>query len=153
MPLPTIFDKNVTDSIISRIEKLTPESKPLFGKMNVGQMLAHCNVTYRYVYEAEAFKAPSPFFKLILKLLVKKMVVNEVPYKPGGRTGPDFIITDERNFREEQSKLIGFIQRTQQLGASHFEGKESHSFGKLTAAEWNNMFYKHIDHHLRQFGV
>ena len=34
-----------------------------------------------------------------------------------------------------------------------FEGKESNSFGPLTKGEWNNMFYKHLDHHLSQFGV
>ena len=46
-----------------------------------------------------------------------------------------------------------FIVKTQFLGASHFEGKESHSFGNLTSSEWNNMFYKHLNHHLEQFGV
>lgn len=153
MALPNVFDRQVSDALIRRIRQLNPATKPLFGKMNVAQMLAHCNVTYRYVYEPEAFKAPSPFMKFILKMLVKKMVVNEVPYKPGGRTGPDFIISDEKNFLEEQEKLVGFIEKTQQLGETYFDGKESHSFGKLSAIEWNNMFYKHLDHHLRQFGV
>jgi hypothetical protein len=39
------------------------------------------------------------------------------------------------------------------MGADAFEGKESNSFGKLTASEWNIMMYKHLDHHLTQFGV
>ena len=47
--------------------------------------------------------------------------------------------------------LSGDITKTQQLGENYFEGKESNSFGKLTASEWNNMFYKHLDHHLSQF--
>ncbi|WP_337994864.1 hypothetical protein [Polaribacter ponticola] len=49
--------------------------------------------------------------------------------------------------------MIGFILKTQELGADYFDGKESHSFGKLTEKEWNNTFYKHLDHHLTQFGV
>ena len=49
--------------------------------------------------------------------------------------------------------LIQYIQKVQQLGEQHFDGKESLSFGTLNKTEWNNMFYKHIDHHLRQFGV
>jgi SRSO17 transposase len=49
--------------------------------------------------------------------------------------------------------LKAYIIKTQELGATHFEGKESHSFGTLTSTEWNNMFYKHLDHHLGQFGV
>ena len=50
-------------------------------------------------------------------------------------------------------RLIDYINRTQQLGENHFDGKESHSFGPLTKTEWNNMFYKHLDHHLAQFGA
>ena len=51
MPLPNIFTQTVTDKIISRLEKLTPETKALWGKMNASQMLAHCNVTYDLAFE------------------------------------------------------------------------------------------------------
>jgi ectoine hydroxylase-related dioxygenase (phytanoyl-CoA dioxygenase family) len=53
----------------------------------------------------------------------------------------------------EKERLIGFIRQVQALGAQHFDGKESHSFGVLNSKEWNNMFYKHLNHHLEQFGV
>jgi hypothetical protein len=49
--------------------------------------------------------------------------------------------------------LIEFIQKTQQLGSDYFQWKKSHSFGELTSWEWNNMFYKHLDHHMKQFDV
>ena len=45
------------------------------------------------------------------------------------------------------------IPKIQQLLSDYFNGKESHSFGILTVTEWNNSFYKHLDHHLNQFGV
>lgn len=63
------------------------------------------------------------------------------------------MITDQKDFEKEKSKLIGYIKQTQEEGADSFDGKESHSFGVLNKAEWNNMFYKHLDHHLTQFGV
>jgi hypothetical protein len=59
----------------------------------------------------------------------------------------------QKNFEIEKSKLIDNIRKTQQLGAVYFEGLNNFSFGKLTSQEWNNMFYKHLDHHLGQFGV
>jgi hypothetical protein len=152
MSLPNIFDKQVSDQLVERINHLSADSKPIWGTMNAGQMLAHCNVTYRYVYEPQQFKPTPALIKLMLKLFVKKTVVNEKPYKQGSPTGPDFKVKTDQNFDAEKMKLIGFLQQTQALGASHFEGKASHSFGELTATEWNNMFYKHIDHHLRQFG-
>jgi hypothetical protein len=91
--------------------------------------------------------------KIILKLLIKNTVVNEKPYKHGSATAPVFIIKETKNFEEEKLRLIDFINKTQQLGESHFQNKESHSFGILKAQEWNNMFYKHLDQHFSQFGT
>jgi hypothetical protein len=85
--------------------------------------------------------------------MVKTGVVNEVPYKHNSRTAPAFLITDERTFETEKKRLIDYVLKTQALGESYFSDKESHSFGKLNTQEWNNMFYKHLNHHLSQFGV
>jgi hypothetical protein len=147
-----IFNKKETDAVIARINKLTPDSKPLWGKMSVDQMLAHCNVSYELAYE-NMHPKPNALMKLFMKLVAKQMVVNETPYKKNLRTAPVFIIADHKNFEAERKRLIAYIKKTQELGADHFDGRESHSFGKLTKSEWNNMFAKHLDHHLTQFGV
>lgn len=150
--LPNIFQTSVAEEIISRINKLTPETKALWGKMNVAQMLAHCNVTYEMIYENKHPK-PGAFLKVILKLMVKPIVTNEKPYKKSSQTAPAFIITDERIFNAEKARLIGFIKQVQAEGPDSFNGKESLSFGKLSTTEWNNMFFKHLNHHLSQFGA
>ena len=150
--MKNIFDQQVTNEVIGRINQLTPASQPQWGKMNVAQMLAHCNVTYELVY-TDKHPKPGAFMKFILKMMVKSTVVSEKPYAKNGRTAPAFLITDERQFEEEKKRLIDYINKTQQLGGEHFHNKESHSFGPLTQEEWNNSFYKHLDHHLNQFGV
>lgn len=147
-----IFDPKISTEVIHRINTLTPETKALWGKMNVAQMLAHCNVTYEMVYDTIHPK-PNAFVKLILKLMVKNTVVTEKPYKKNNPTAPAFMIKSDKDFGAEKARLVQFIQKTQELGAVYFEGKESHSFGSLTATEWNCMFYKHLDHHLSQFGA
>lgn len=152
MALPSIYDKSVVQDLINRINKLTPASQPKWGKMNVAKMLAHSNVTYEYVFDERNDK-PNFIAKLFLKNFVKNMVVSETPYKQNERTGPAFIIADERDFEKEKTRLINYINRTLEKGASFFEGKESVSFGVMTATEWNNLMYKHINHHLQQFGV
>ncbi|MEW4922486.1 DUF1569 domain-containing protein [Algibacter sp. 2305UL17-15] len=150
--MKNIFDLNETNALISRINKLEPSTKPLWGKMSADQMLAHCNVTYEMAFE-DKHKKPNGFAKLMLKLFVKNTVVGEKPYKKNSRTAPQFLIVDARNFEVEKERLINYLEKTQSLGENYFDGKESHSFGKLTKQEWNNMFYKHLDHHLTQFGV
>ena len=150
--MKNIFDPTVTDEIITRINQLKPDSQPLWGKMSVAQMLAHCNVTYETVYE-DKHKKPNPLMKLILKTFVKKIVVSDTPYKRNNPTAPHYIISDSKDFEIEEKRLIDYIIKTQQLGESYFDKKESHSFGLLSVKEWNTMFYKHLDHHLNQFGV
>jgi hypothetical protein len=152
MAIPDIFTKEVSEGIITRINGLSSQTAPKWGKMSVSQMLAHCCVTYEYIFENK-YKKPNAIMGLVLKMIVKGAVVGEKPYKHGSPTGPDFVVKDDRNFDVEKQRLIGFIRQTQALGGAHFDGKASHSFGVLNKAEWNNMFYKHLDHHLTQFGV
>jgi hypothetical protein len=151
--IKNIFDKHISDEIINRIQQLNPTTQPNWGKMSVDQMLAHCNVTYKYTYEPEQFKKPNFLMKLMLKNFVKKIVVSEKPYEKNGRTAPEFVMTEAKDFEKEKAILINNINKTQQLGSAHFDGKENFSFGNMTSQEWNNMFYKHLNHHLTQFGV
>ncbi|WP_299624205.1 DUF1569 domain-containing protein [uncultured Tenacibaculum sp.] len=150
--MKNIFTKEITNEVISRINNLTPETQPKWGKMNVAQMMAHCAVSYETVY-TDKHPKPGAVAKFFIKLLAKNQVVSEKPYPKNGRTAPYFLITNERDFEKEKNQLIAYLYKTQELGETHFDGKESHAFGKLTKQEWNNLFYKHIDHHLQQFGV
>lgn len=152
MELPNIFTQFVAEGVIDRINQLTATTQPKWGKMSVDQMLTHCNVTYEMVYDNKHPK-PNVFMRFILKLLVKGKVVSEEPYQQNGQTAPQFIVKGDKDFEAEKSRLINYIRKTQELGEGYFDGKESHSFGVLNIIEWNNMFYKHLNHHLTQFGV
>lgn len=147
-----IFTQEVAEKIKQRVNQITPETNPQWGKMDAAKMLAHCNVTYEMTFEDKHPKPPG-FVRFMLKLLVKNTVVNDKPYKKNSSTAPAFKITSDKDFELEKKRLFDYLDKTVELGQEHFEGKESISFGKLTAKEWNNMFYKHLDHHLTQFGV
>ena len=151
--MENIFDAREAQNYIDRIQKLTSETQRKWGSMTVDKMLAHCNVSYEMVYEHQKHKKINGIAKFIMKNFVKSKVTNDKPYKQNLPTGPAFKIADNKNFEEEKTRLIGFIQKTQQLGAEAFDGKESASFGKLKSSEWNAMFAKHLNHHLEQFGV
>ncbi|MBB6326529.1 hypothetical protein FHS59_002157 [Algoriphagus iocasae] len=150
--MKNIFDPEVHQELIDRINQLTPESKPNWGKMSVDQMLAHCCVAYEMAY-TDKHPKPNGFVRFLLKTFVKKGVVNEKPYPKNSRTAPQFIISDRKDFEDEKSRLISYIQKTFDYGPNYFDGKESISFGPMTTKEWNNQFYKHLNHHLTQFGV
>lgn len=156
MSFPNIFDRTVGDELIARIDRISPDTRPQWGKMNAAQMMAHCSKIYDTLYDAEYQRKnppPNSLVRFLLKSLVKPMVVGPKPYKPSSRTAPSYVVADAREHGQERNNLVGYINKVQSLGASHFEGKMSYSFGPLTAAEWSALFYKHLDHHLRQFGV
>jgi hypothetical protein len=91
--------------------------------------------------------------RIILNLFLKKSMVNEVPYKQNLPTAPSFIRTEQYDVEKEKERLKGFIKSIQELGAEKLAATPSLSLGNLTSTEWNNLLYKHIDHHLKQFGV
>lgn len=147
-----IFNQTDLEILIGRIHKLTPTTQPLWGKMNVAQMLAHCNIIpFELMYEGTRPR-PNLFIRLVMKWLVKPTAAGNKPYKKNSATGPDFKITSEKNFEVEKERLITYLIKTQQLGPEYFRDKES-PFGKLTETEWKNLFFKHLNHHLTQFGV
>jgi len=153
MNLLNTFDPATTTKTLERLEKLSNSTKPVWGKMNAAQMMAHLSIPYDYAYGKKEHK-PSFFSKLMLNLFVKNLVVGESkPYPKNSRTAPDFIISDERDFEKEKARLIANIKETEAKGASYFEGKDSGAFGKLTARQWSVQFYKHLDHHFNQFGI
>jgi Protein of unknown function (DUF1569) len=153
MAFPNIFTKEVSDEVISRINKLTPDSQRQWGKMDVAKMLAHVCVAYESIYEPGKHPAPNFLMKFILKTFVRGVVTGDKPLKKNSPTGKEFIITSDKDFAVEKARLIEYIQKTQQLGESEFDGKENPSFGVMTKTEWNNLMYKHLDHHLQQFGA
>ncbi len=151
--MKNIFKKEVAQEVIDRINNLTPKTERLWGKMDVAQMLAHLNIQYEVVYENGKFPKPNAFVRFMLKTFVKNKVVGSKPFPRNGRTAPYFVIADTRDFEKEKTRLIAYILKTQKNGVEVLLPRDTKSFGKLTEDEWNNLFHKHIDHHLAQFGV
>lgn len=152
MSYPNIFDKNDVQNYIDRINQLTPDVQRLWGRMTVDQMLAHLNVVYDMTY-TDKYPAPWGFGKFMAKLFAKNIVVWEKPYKKNNPTAKEFKISWWRDFEAEKKILIDYLRKTQKLWAKKFEDKENMTFGILSSHQRNNLFSKHLDHHLRQFGV
>jgi hypothetical protein len=150
--MKNVFNQADVSDMINRINQLKPTTPAQWGKMNVGQMLAHCCVPYDMALTNE-YPRPNFLVRALAKFFAKSMVIGPKPYPRNSRTAPEFIITDQRVFEDEKSRLIANVKKVQELGPVHFDGKESLSFGPLSTDEWNTLFYKHLDHHLQQFGV
>lgn len=150
--MPSVFDAADVAAMIDRINRLTPSTAPLWGKMSVDQMLTHCCVSYDMVY-TDRYPPVGALKRWLITMFVKNAVVGPKPYPKNTPTAPEFRIADHHDFAQERARLVAYLQRVQQEGAAAYEGRPSRSFGPLTSAEWNTLYYKHLDHHLAQFGV
>lgn len=150
--LPNIFHSQTTTEFTWRINSLTGNEIPLWGKMNVGQMLSHCCVPYQQILGENADRPPF-IMRVLMRWFFRKSMTNAKPYQKNLPTGPTLVRTGSHNINEERIRLISYIERVRQLGPEKLADIPSLSLGKLSSEEWSNMLYKHLDHHLRQFGV
>jgi hypothetical protein len=146
----SLFDSHVSQEIIQRIEKLQVDSPRQWGKMDVAQMLAHCVVSFEV-----AVGERNPPRTLIAKLIggfMKGMLTNDKPMPKGSPTNPDYLIVDKRDFENEKNRLIGLIRGFSEGGELKVTKNPHPFFGNITPIQWSCGSWKHLDHHLRQFG-
>ena len=146
-----LFDAAAASEIQARLSKLQPDSKPLWGKMNVSQMLAHCIVPLQVALSEVQLKRS--LFGKIFGRIAKKRMVSETDFKKNLPTAPQFIVRNERNFISEKQKLQSLIQRFASSDPDSIAKIYHPFFGPMTKKEWGVLQWKHLDHHLRQFGA
>lgn len=149
--MQSLFDSNTYNQIIDRLNKLSPTSTAQWGKMNVAQMLAHCKEAFKVPLSDK--KMPRIFLGVLIGWMIKPKLYNESPWKQNLPTAPNFIIKDERDFEKEKQQLVAMINQFHHAGPGNV-GKYPHPmFGTFTPEQWGQSMYKHVDHHLMQFGA
>lgn len=151
MEVKNLFDRTVFQEITARLNNLSPQSERRWGKMNVSQMLAHCKEAFRVPLSEKQMKRM--FIGYLLGPLMKSKLYNEKPWGRNLPTSPNFLIRDERDFYKEKNELLELINQFHSKGPGGV-GKYPHPFfGRYTPEQWGKSMWKHLDHHLRQFGV
>jgi len=146
-----LFDQIDVTEILNRIEKLTPNSQRQWGKMNVAQMLAHSNISLETAMGMNFIKRL--FIGRIVGSFLKPNVLGAKPFGKNSPTDKSYIFPDDCNFEEEKLKTIASIKKFFEGGPSQCTTHPHPFFGKFTPDEWAVFQWKHLDHHLRQFGV
>jgi hypothetical protein len=150
--MKNLFDRANAAEIADRVRRVGPDAQRQWGKMTQAQMLAHCA---NGLEMALGEKTPPRLFigRLLGGLVKKKVLRDETPFGRNSPTDPILMITDERELDTERQRLLSLVDRFSSGGPA-VATKHPHSFfGRLTPDEWAVLMYKHLDHHLRQFGV
>ena len=149
--MKSIFEPDVFKDTLDRLDSLQPGAARQWGKMSASQMMEH---TARAAEMALGRGKQKQI--LIGKLIgwtVKRRFMGEQPFSKNGPTGPDFIVRDEPDFAATKMRLVGIVRELHAKGEAGTHGNVHGFFGTMTGEQWGITQYKHIDHHLRQFGA
>lgn len=147
--MKNIFDHMHAEEILKRMDKLSPNSQPQWGKMNVAQMLAHCSA-FQDIAMGNSFP-PRSWLGIVVGGFAKQIVYNDKALPHNLSTIPSILIADDRDFEAEKEKLKQKIITFQHKGPEKCTTHPHPFFGKLTSEQWGKGIYKHLDHHLKQF--
>ena len=147
----SIFEPTTKSEILRRIDSLTPQSQALWGKMSVSQMLKHCSEGAGLA--TGALRAKRSFIGRTIGPFFKSLTVNEKPFSKNSPTLPQLVITGDPDFEKERAHLRRVVEELSDGGPSKTGVQPHPFFGKLEPEAWGTLSYKHLDHHLRQFGV
>lgn len=150
--MKSLFNPKDNKDIIYRIEQLTPITLSQWGKMTVSQMLKHCQQPIKVAQGTLKLK-PNWLISFFFARSAKKQLTDSQPLKRDLPTSKEFIINYEPNFEEAKKGLIELVSKFAQEGEGFIKNKKHPFFGEMTTQEWDTLQWKHLDHHLKQFGV
>jgi hypothetical protein len=149
--MKNLFEPETVDEVIARIDKLQPASQRQWGKMDVAQMMAHCSITMDIA--SGRLNPPRIFIGRLIAPFFKSIYTNDKPFAKNGPTGKELIVVDRRDFAREREQLRVKVRDFYKGGEARCTRHPHPFFGSLSPYAWSRGMYKHLDHHLRQFGV
>ena len=148
--MPSLFAPEVRDAILDRVARLSSSSKPLWGRFTAAEMVCHISCELRHgLGELETGPPSGPLTRPPLNWLA----IHVIPWPKGkGKSPPEFLATRPTTWVADVSRLRDLVQRFAARGPAA-DWPPSRVFGRISGRSWGVMVHKHLDHHLRQFGV
>jgi hypothetical protein len=151
--MKNLFDPATAEEVKARVRSLTPESSPLWGKMTPAQAAEHCALALEWAVNDTA-PPQGPLLARILGRIIKPLALgNDAPMRRNSSTAKTLIIKHEPDLETAKERLSALIDRFTTSGSAACTAHAHPFFGKITPDEWAILSYKHLDHHLRQFGA
>ncbi len=146
--MPSLRDQAARLELIRRLESLTPAARPKWGRLDAPRMLCHVGDTFAMALGEIA--VPSMNRKALQCFPLKHLIIHVLPFPKSAPAPPEILATAPDNFDADRRRLAGFMERL--AAAPNAPGPAHPVFGPLSNNEWNVLQWKHVDHHLKQFG-
>ncbi len=148
--MPTLADPAARAAIVARVNALSPDARPQWGKMNAPQMLAHCADALRMAYGDVICASKNS--ALLSNAIMKRLIIGPLPWPKGAPTAKELLARAPSEWGAERGELISLVERFDRE-RTRTSWPDHPAFGRLNGRLWGKLAYKHLDHHLTQFGV
>jgi hypothetical protein len=150
--MKNLYDPARVAEIKQRIAQLSPDSERRWGTMTPAQMVTHC-VRGMQMTTGE-LNLPRIFLGRIIGRRIGAIVFkDDKPFGKNSPTAKALVVKDDPNFEAERARLLESIDRFVAAGPAGCTKHPHAFFGKMNSDQWAILAYKHLDHHLRQFGA
>lgn len=147
----TLFDATVNRDIITRLANLTPGCKASWGKMSAGEMLVHLDLSLQANFGKLLLR--KSWIGVFFKPAARRVLLGNKPLPRRLPAPKETLSAAPADFAAEKKNVIAMIRLYAEKGASVLGTQPHNILGKITPEESAFIAYKHIDHHLRQFGL
>lgn len=147
-----LFDNKTVDHYVGRLNSLSHEQQRQWGKMDVAQMLTHCQRPF-LIADGRLQLKPNKIIKFLFGKRAKKNLLEGKPFPRNSPTFPEAIVSDKREFEKERAVLIDTLRAFNKKGPSGVTVLDHPFFGEMTPDTWSLLLSTHLNHHLQQFGA
>ena len=150
--MKNLHDRVAVDEVKARLQALRPDAERQWGRMAAPQMVAHCAAALEL---ALGDRRPRRLLvSWILGPIIKPLALgDDAPLRRNSPTLPELMIPEDRELDAERRRLTALIDRFAAAGPAGCTTHPHAFFGPMTPRQWAILMYKHLDHHLRQFGA
>lgn len=147
--MKSLWQSETRREVMARLGKLKPTSEPRWGRMNCQQMVTHLADGLRMALGELEVKPRGRFLSVPP---LKQLIVYWLPFPKGAPTAPEL---RRRSAGEIDGEVAAIGELLDAFARRDRRGPwpDHPAFGRLGARGWGVLAYRHLDHHLRQFGV
>ena len=150
--MKNLFEITTVEEVKGRMSALRADSARQWGKMNAAQAMEHCARGMELALGDR--RPPRVLIGRILGPVIKPIAFRDgEPMRKNSPTVPGLVVIEETDLVQGRERLCGLVDRFVACGPGGCTDHPHSFFGRLTPDEWSAWMYKHLDHHLRQFGV
>ncbi len=148
MTVGTLLDAGDRARIVERLRRVRPDAKPAWGRLDAPRMVCHVADSMRVALGDVATK---PTHNFVTRTLVRFLVIHTGFAPPRGKveTAPEMLASQPTSWDADVAACAALLDR---VGGGTCTAVHP-AFGPLSPREWARLSWKHVDHHLRQFGA